>query len=82
MSGTRIAYHSFTYEIMNKMHSQEYENELNERRAKLIHYINKDLNAQKFEKAVSDVKTINLYPNSDNPHMRTSWEYQIAFENV
>lgn len=46
---------------------------------KMINYMNKDFNAQKFEKSPSDVNTVNLYPNSENPHMRTSWEYQIAF---
>lgn len=64
---------------MNKMHSLEYEEELHERRMKMINYMNTDLNAQKFEKAPADVNTVSLYPNNENPHMRTSWEYQIAF---
>lgn len=46
-----------------------------------MYYINKDLNSQKFDKAPGEVTTVSLYPNSENPHMRTGWEYQIAYEN-
>lgn len=35
--------------------------------------MNKNLNEQKFEKSPADVNTVSLYPNSENPHMRTSW---------
>lgn len=64
---------------MNKMHSLEYETELSDRKEKLLYYINKDLNAQKFDKSPAEISTVSLYPNSENPHMRTAWEYQIAF---
>lgn len=53
-----------TYEVMNKMHSLEYEMELNERRMKMINYMNCDLNSQKFEKTPADVNTVSLYPNN------------------
>lgn len=66
---------------MNKIHSPEMERELNEKRAAHLEYVNKDLNKTQFDKSPGEVSTVHLYPNSDNPHMRTAWEYQIAFEN-
>ena len=54
---------------------------MNERRNQHLEYINKDLNKNHFEKNPGEVNTVHLYANSDNPHMRTAWEYQIAFEN-
>ena len=34
----------------------------------------------KFDKTPAEANTVSLNFKSENPHMRTNWEYQIAFE--
>ena len=57
---------------MNKIHSAEYDEELEKKKMKMISYVTA-LTKEKYDKTPAQANTVSLYFKSDMAHMRTNW---------